>query len=241
MASESFGNTHSGVSVASSISSQLVGGSRGPGPVQLGPSELDRAGSVPVTKSGSDVLGKELAIQMSKVNSAKQSSSESSKSGHQHEYKTGYAQAGQMNEALEIFENMEERNRVTWNSLISSFNQNGLYLDALRHSASMGREGMKPDQSTFTPCLSACANLATLQMGKQIHHFAMKTGYSSDLFVANALITMYLKCGRVSSAEQVFKDIDGADLISWNSMCEGPRHPEERRINPAQPLAPPRQ
>ncbi|KAI5448209.1 hypothetical protein KIW84_015581 [Lathyrus oleraceus] len=39
----------------------------------------------------------------------------------------------------------------------------GLYLDALKSFALMGREGKKPGQSTFACSLSACANLAILQ------------------------------------------------------------------------------
>jgi pentatricopeptide repeat protein len=134
---------------------------------------------------------------------------------------SGYAQSGQMDRAAEIFEAMVERNIISWNSLITGFLQNNLYLEALKSLVLMGKEGKKPDQSTFACSLSACANLAALQVGKQLHEYIMKSGYINDLFVSNALIAMYAKCGRVQSAEQVFKDIECVDLVSWNSLISG--------------------
>ena len=134
---------------------------------------------------------------------------------------SGYAQAGQMDRATEIFQAMREKNIVSWNSLIAGFLQNNLYLDALKSLVMMGKEGKKPDQSTFACTLSACANLAALQVGNQLHEYILKSGYMNDLFVGNALIAMYAKCGRVQSAEQVFRDIECVDLISWNSLISG--------------------
>ncbi|KAM4112292.1 hypothetical protein ACJW30_05G130100 [Castanea mollissima] len=133
----------------------------------------------------------------------------------------GYAQVGQMDKAIKIFEEMGQRNTVSWNSLITGFLQNGLYLDALKSFMLMGQEGKKPDQSTFACGLSACANLAALQVGKQIHHLVVKSGYVNDLYVSNALIIMYAKCGRVFDAELVFKDINNVDVVSWNSLIAG--------------------
>ncbi|RYQ92301.1 pentatricopeptide repeat-containing protein At4g02750-like [Arachis ipaensis] len=134
---------------------------------------------------------------------------------------SGYAQAGKMDRAAEIFHSMEGRNIISWNSLIAGFLQNSLYLDALKSFVIMGQEEKKPDQSTFACALSACANLAALQLGKQLHEYILKSGYVNDIFVSNALIAMYAKCGRVQKAEQVFRDIWRADLISWNSLISG--------------------
>jgi len=134
---------------------------------------------------------------------------------------SGYAQAGQMDRATEIFQAMREKNLVSWNSLIAGFLQNNLYTDALKSLVMMGQEGKKPDQSTLPCGLSACANLAALQVGKQLHDYILKSGYMNDLSVNNALITMYAKCGRVQNAEQVFRDIECIDLISWNSLISG--------------------
>lgn len=134
---------------------------------------------------------------------------------------SGYAQVGLMGKALNTFEAIEERNIVSWNSLITGFLQNGLYLDALKSFVIMGHEGKRHDQSTFACGLSACSSLAALQVGKQLHQLVVKTGYVNDLFVSNALITMYAKCGRLFNAKLVFKHINNNDVVSWNSLISG--------------------
>ncbi|KAI5446016.1 hypothetical protein KIW84_014018 [Lathyrus oleraceus] len=90
--------------------------------------------------------------------------------------------------------------------LLQVFLQNSLYLNALQNFILMGREGKKPDQSTLACSLSACANLADLQVSKQLHEFILKSDYINDLFVSHAQIAMYTKGGIVESTEQMFKD-----------------------------------
>ncbi|WRX08231.1 Pentatricopeptide repeat - like 10 [Theobroma cacao] len=133
----------------------------------------------------------------------------------------GYAQIGEMDKAVKIFEEMKVRNVVSWNSLITGFLQNGLSLDALNSFKLMAHEGTIPDHSTFACGLSACANLAALQVGKQMHNMVLKTGYVNNSFVGNALITMYAKCGRIFYAQLIFNDLHEVDVVSWNSMITG--------------------
>ncbi|XP_022936051.1 pentatricopeptide repeat-containing protein At4g02750-like [Cucurbita moschata] len=133
----------------------------------------------------------------------------------------GYAQAGQMDKALGMFNEMQERNIVSWNSLITGYVQNGLYFEALNCFILMKQQGEKPDQSTFLCCLRASANLATLKVGVQLHNLTIKSGFGNNLFVKNAIITMYAKSGRVLHAENVFSEINNKDVVSWNSMIAG--------------------
>ncbi|KAI5389980.1 hypothetical protein KIW84_075337 [Lathyrus oleraceus] len=126
---------------------------------------------------------------------------------------TCYMHKGKLEKARELLELVPDRlDTACWNAMIAGyakkgFLQNSLYLVALKSFVLMGQEGKKPDQSTFACSLSACANLVALQVGKQLHEFILKSGYTNDLFVSNALVAMYAKCGRVESAEQMFKDI----------------------------------
>ncbi|XP_038897172.1 pentatricopeptide repeat-containing protein At1g09410, mitochondrial-like [Benincasa hispida] len=133
----------------------------------------------------------------------------------------GYAQSGQMVKALGIFNEMQERNIVSWNSLITGYVQNGLYFEALNCFILMKQQGEKPDQSTFVCCLRASANLAALNIGIQLHHLVIKTGFGIDLFVKNAIMTMYAKSGRVLEAENVFAETNNKDVVSWNSLIAG--------------------
>ncbi|XP_072986437.1 uncharacterized protein [Typha latifolia] len=133
----------------------------------------------------------------------------------------GYAQNGKMHEALHIFKQMTEKNTVSWNSIISGFTQNGFYAEALEYFMLMRKEGKRPDWSTFACGLSACANLAALQVGKQLHNLLLKTAHIGDFFAGNALITTYARCGRILQARQIFDEMTTVDLISWNALIAG--------------------
>ncbi|KAH0457376.1 hypothetical protein IEQ34_012691 [Dendrobium chrysotoxum] len=133
----------------------------------------------------------------------------------------GHAQQGEMHKALEVFKQMRERNTVTWNSIISGLTQNGFYCDSIKHFVLLRNEGRKPDPCTYACGLAACAYLAALQVGKQLHLLLVKSGHVNDLFAGNALINMYARCGRISSAKQAFDEMASVDLISWNTLITG--------------------
>ncbi|KAK3030500.1 hypothetical protein RJ639_038806 [Escallonia herrerae] len=51
-----------------------------------------------------------------------------------------------------------------------------------------------------------------------LHVVAIKMGFVDDIMVANALITMYGKCGSIEDACYVFNGMNGHDSVSWNAM-----------------------
>eukprot|EP01018_Ginkgo_biloba_P020216 Gb_20456 [translate_table: standard] len=80
---------------------------------------------------------------------------------------------------------------------------------------------VKPVSDTFASVLPACANLAALKHGQKIHDNIIKSGFESDVFVGNALIDMYAKCGIIEDAHRVFDKMLRRDVVSWNAMVVG--------------------
>ncbi|XP_057865084.2 pentatricopeptide repeat-containing protein At2g22070 [Cryptomeria japonica] len=71
-----------------------------------------------------------------------------------------------------------------------------------------------------------------LSHGKQIHSLISYRGvaFSTHAFVRNKLIDMYIKCGSLVDARQVFADMKERDCFSWNAMIAAYRRdgcPEE--------------
>lgn len=60
-----------------------------------------------------------------------------------------------------------------------------------------------------------------LKFGMCLHAWGFKFGFDSDLSVANSFLTMYVKCGEVEQARQLFDEIPVKDLITWNAMISG--------------------
>lgn len=135
----------------------------------------------------------------------------------------GYARCGDMEGALEMFRAMPARNVISWTTMISGYSQIGQYQKALDTFLEMEREkGVRPNEVTIASVLPACANLGALEFGQRIEGYARERGYFANMFVCNAILEMYSRCGSIDRAQRVFDEIGSRrDVCSWNSMIMG--------------------
>lgn len=131
-----------------------------------------------------------------------------------------YAKSGCSEKATYIFEMIDSPNIVSWNAMIYNYAQNKLEMDALALVREMVRNGEVPNPVTFVNLLPACARLAFGKKGKELHALSVRNGSIFDLFVSNAFIDMYVKCGHIDLARKVF-DWSQKDDISYNTMIMG--------------------
>eukprot|EP01018_Ginkgo_biloba_P021808 Gb_31465 [translate_table: standard] len=133
----------------------------------------------------------------------------------------GYAQNGYVFEAVDLFQMMPERNVVSWTVMIAGYAQYGHSDEALKLYLQMQVAGVKPDSDTFASVLPACANLAALEHGKNIHEDIVRSGFQYDVFVGSALVDMYGKCGSIENAQQVFDKMPTRNVVTWTAMIVG--------------------
>ncbi|XP_010246449.1 PREDICTED: pentatricopeptide repeat-containing protein DOT4, chloroplastic [Nelumbo nucifera] len=131
-----------------------------------------------------------------------------------------YAKCGSMEDARSVFDQMPVRDTVSWNTMIGGYSRNCLPNDALGLFIQMQNE-LKPNVVTMACVLPACASLSALKRGQEIHSHVMRNGFFSDLYVANALVDMYVKCGALVHARRLFDRMPTKDLISWTVMISG--------------------
>ncbi|XP_077227696.1 pentatricopeptide repeat (PPR) superfamily protein [Tasmannia lanceolata] len=134
-----------------------------------------------------------------------------------------YLQSLSKEEANKLFwEIPDNNNTVSWTAIISGHAQNNNSEEALSLFSKMRYYGARPDQATFASVLRACACLASLRDGREVHCLIIKTGFDSDEYTGSALVDMYSKCGDVRGSMQVFDETSNKqDVISWNSMIVG--------------------
>ncbi|XP_076924724.1 pentatricopeptide repeat-containing protein At2g45350, chloroplastic-like [Bidens hawaiensis] len=77
------------------------------------------------------------------------------------------------------------------------------------------------DKFTFSLVLKACSRLGLVKEGMQVHGLLKKTGLGSDVYLQNCLICLYVKCGCVELARQVFDKMAERDSVSFNTMIDG--------------------
>ncbi|KAJ7566960.1 hypothetical protein O6H91_02G125700 [Diphasiastrum complanatum] len=132
-----------------------------------------------------------------------------------------YVSCGSLEEAHRVFENLEEKDVVSWNALIAGYAQHGQGQHALELFKRMQQEGMSPNETTYVAALKACSNIAALDEGKLIHAQILKAGLELDINVGRSLVDMYAKCDNVDAARQVFDGLLERDVFLWNAIIGG--------------------
>ncbi|KAL6998073.1 Pentatricopeptide repeat-containing protein, mitochondrial [Sarracenia purpurea var. burkii] len=129
-----------------------------------------------------------------------------------------YVKFNLLSEARALFDQMPERNVVSWTTMIAAYTNAMLHDKALGFLTLMIRDGVRPNMFTYSTVLRACHRLPTL---RQLHSNIMKTGLDSDVFVRSALIDIYSKWGELHNALRVFDEMITGDLVVWNSIIGG--------------------
>ncbi|XP_010555776.1 PREDICTED: pentatricopeptide repeat-containing protein At2g29760, chloroplastic-like [Tarenaya hassleriana] len=133
----------------------------------------------------------------------------------------GYAKTGNLEGARKLFDQMPRRDVISWTSIITGYCQTGHFADAVKLFQEMVKAKVKPDEITVASVLPACAHLGSLDTGQAIHKYIRTHDLKLDIYVGNALIDMYCKCGDVGKAMAVFDEMKEKDLVSWNSIISG--------------------
>ncbi|XP_057770050.1 pentatricopeptide repeat-containing protein At2g13600 [Salvia miltiorrhiza] len=133
-----------------------------------------------------------------------------------------YAKCGGVDCAEKAFDGMRERNTVSWNSMITCYEQNGPALEALKVFLKMMECGVQPDEMTLASVVSACASLSAVQEGRAIHARVVKYDkLYNDLVISNALVDMYAKCRKIKEARWIFDRMPIRNVVSETSMVSG--------------------
>ncbi|OWM85667.1 pentatricopeptide repeat-containing protein At1g31430 [Punica granatum] len=132
-----------------------------------------------------------------------------------------YGGFGRAESMLRVFDGMPERDVVSWNVMISSYVRCGKFSNAVDAFRRMWSEGMlSPDEATVVSTLSACTSLKMLELGVEIHRY-IDENLDRTLIMSNALLDMYSKCGSLSTARQIFNEMQVKNVICWTSMITG--------------------
>ncbi|GJN18235.1 hypothetical protein PR202_gb05375 [Eleusine coracana subsp. coracana] len=132
-----------------------------------------------------------------------------------------YGTARSVEDARKVFEEMHERDVVSWTSMISAFAQCGMWKDALTLLSEMKEDGTNPNKVTIISLLSACAQGRAVDKGRWVYDQIGEYGIEADVDVRNALISMYVKCRCMSDALEAFRVMPERNTKSWNTLIDG--------------------
>ncbi|KAH6799589.1 hypothetical protein C2S51_036073, partial [Perilla frutescens var. frutescens] len=133
-----------------------------------------------------------------------------------------YAKFGELKCALNVFDHMNARDIVSWNSIVAAYEQNNLPYVTIKFFHQMQSKKVDPDFLTLVSLSSCVAQMKDSLCVKSVHGFIMrKCWITQDIMIGNGVIDMYAKLGIIDYARKVFEGLPRKDAISWNTMITG--------------------
>ncbi|KAK9290955.1 hypothetical protein L1049_009135 [Liquidambar formosana] len=132
-----------------------------------------------------------------------------------------YADHGCMSFARQVFDESSMRDVVSWTSMIDGYGQENCPDEAMKLFDSMLSSGVEPNEVTMITVLSACSRKGDLVLGKSIHEYMKRKNVNCSINLLNALLDMYVKCGCLVTAREIFDKMETKDAFSWTSMVNG--------------------
>lgn len=133
-----------------------------------------------------------------------------------------YSKMGDMENALKVCGNNSWRmNIVSYTSMIDGYAEAGRVDKTLEMFVELRRQGIEPNEFTFSSLVKACANQAALEQGSQLHAQVTKMNFTADPYVSSTLVFMYGRCGLVDLSERLFNCVKNPTEYVWNSLLGG--------------------
>ncbi|XP_008810229.3 pentatricopeptide repeat-containing protein At3g58590 [Phoenix dactylifera] len=136
-----------------------------------------------------------------------------------------YAKCGSLESCLRVFEEMDEKNLISWTALISALGFHGCAIEALEKFKQMEFEGFEPDRVAFLAVLSACSHGGFVEEGMMF--FAqMRSDYGIEPEMDHYICVVDLLCkyGHLKEAERVISGMPfQPDAAIWRIFLQGCR------------------
>ncbi|GLU20650.1 hypothetical protein SLE2022_368390 [Rubroshorea leprosula] len=112
-----------------------------------------------------------------------------------------YAKSGSIEDAKKVFDRLEKRDVVSWNSMLTGYAQHGLGKEAVQWFEGMLRIGIAPNDITFLCLLTACSHAGMLDEGK--YYFELMKKYRIEPQISHyvTIVDLLGRAGLLEEAE----------------------------------------
>ncbi|KAM4125184.1 hypothetical protein ACB094_01G289700 [Castanea mollissima] len=134
-----------------------------------------------------------------------------------------YSVCGNPTYARKLFDKIphSQKDTIDWTALMGCYARHWVPRDALFLFVEMGREGVGVDDVAMVCLFKVCARLGDVEFGVQGHGCLVKMGLSASVKACNAVMDMYVKCGMLGEARQVFEEMEERSVVSWTVILDG--------------------
>lgn len=132
-----------------------------------------------------------------------------------------YMENGRGLDGSRLFEAIADQDSVSWNALLSGFQDYESPDQGLKIFYQMLLKGFKPNMCTFIGILKSCSSLSDVGFGKQLHAHIVKHSLDGNHVVGTSLVDMYAKNGCLEDAGVAFNRLANRDLFAWTAIITG--------------------
>ncbi|KAG4945780.1 hypothetical protein JHK82_041825 [Glycine max] len=136
-----------------------------------------------------------------------------------------YAKCGFLDEAMDIFERMEDKDVKSWTAMISGLGVHGQPKNAIRLFNRMEKEGFKPNEVTFLAILTACSHGGLVVEGMEVFKLMVQEyGFSPQVEHYGCLIDLLGRAGMLHEAHKLIDSLPiKGDATAWRTLLSACR------------------
>ncbi|KAF5789899.1 putative tetratricopeptide-like helical domain superfamily, DYW domain-containing protein [Helianthus annuus] len=131
-----------------------------------------------------------------------------------------YSKCGSIDEAVQLFDSLLEKNVITWNSIINGLAIHGRADEALCYFEKMQESGISPSDVTYISVLTACSHAGLVDKGLSIFNKMVQTdGLTPRIEHYGCMVDLLGRAGRLQEAEELMlKMLDEPDDVVLKAL-----------------------
>ncbi|XP_004488235.1 large ribosomal subunit protein mL102 (rPPR5) [Cicer arietinum] len=137
----------------------------------------------------------------------------------------GYGRAGIVQEAVKIFQKLDQKSIKSYDALFKVILRRGRYMMAKRYYNAMLREGIEPTRHTYNILLWGMFLSLRLDTAIRFYEDMKSRGIVPDVVTYNTLINGYFRFKKFDEAENLFAEMKERNIvpnvISYTTMLKG--------------------
>ncbi|XP_010917966.1 pentatricopeptide repeat-containing protein At3g62890-like [Elaeis guineensis] len=136
-----------------------------------------------------------------------------------------YAKCGKLDQAMLVFQRMDERDLRAWTAIISGLAMNGMGELALKHFSLMKKEGIRPNAVAYIGVLTSCSHSGLMAEGRKYFE-EMKALYNIEPEIEHygCMVDLLGRAGHLKEAVELIKSMPmEPNAVIWGSILSACR------------------
>ncbi|XP_024516139.1 pentatricopeptide repeat-containing protein At3g12770 [Selaginella moellendorffii] len=131
-----------------------------------------------------------------------------------------YKRCGSIENARRVFVRIENKDTVSWNSIIAAYADLGDCKEAIELFELMSLEGFEPSRATYLSVLGACSHAGLVKEGVEVFASMVEFGVVPTREHFSCMVDLFGRGGWVAEAHEVFsKGPLRPSVTAWRALC----------------------